>query len=189
MKLKRHTNGMSNQHRVRRAAISFSIGLWLLEESRLCRSILGIAKVVESNANQAKALLWTQLDSSRNDKAMLVNSSQEEGGEAGVWLRVRILNSLVFSLSTTVRGTRISLREAVHVFSARRRIIGSVSVKGTSCSNVSSADPEQLRCCLRLGPTRRGARHADRIGLRESADRAFANPPPYVCQRSSASPP
>src|SRR6185437_12379230 len=35
---------------------------------------------------------------------MPVNSSQEEGGELDVWLRVRILNSLVFSLRTTVRA-------------------------------------------------------------------------------------
>lgn len=70
-----------------------------------------------------KALLGTQLDTSCSDKAILVNSSQEEGGKAGVWLHVRILNSLVFSLRTTVRAIRTSLREAVQVFSARRRII------------------------------------------------------------------
>jgi len=45
-----------------------------------------------------------------------------------VWLRVRILNSLVFSLRTTVRATRNSLREALHVFFASLRIMGSVSV-------------------------------------------------------------
>jgi hypothetical protein len=33
-----------------------------------------------------------------------------------------------------------SLRDAVHTFSARRRIMGSISVKGTSCSKVSSAE-------------------------------------------------
>jgi hypothetical protein len=45
---------------------------------------------------------------------MLVNSSQEEGGVSGrVWLRVKILNSLVFNLRTTVRATRNSLRDAV----------------------------------------------------------------------------
>src|SRR5215468_690919 len=71
---------------------------------------------------------------------MLVNSSQEQGGEFGVWLRVRILNSLVFNLSTTVRAMRDSLREAAQTFSARRRIIGSVSDSGTSRSNVSSAE-------------------------------------------------
>jgi len=32
-----------------------------------------------------------------------------------VWLRVRNLNSLVFSFNTTVRATRDSLRDAVHV--------------------------------------------------------------------------
>ena len=49
----------------------------------------------------------------------------------GVWLRVRILNSLVFSLRTTVRAIRDSLREADQSFSARRRIIGSVSANST----------------------------------------------------------
>ena len=42
--------------------------------------------------------------------AMPVNSSQEAGGKGGVWLRVRVLKSLVFSLSTTVRAFRDSLR-------------------------------------------------------------------------------
>ena len=55
-------------------------------------------------------------------------------------LRVRIVNSLVFSLRTTVRAIRDSLREAAHSFSARRRIIASVSANGTSCSKVSSTD-------------------------------------------------
>jgi hypothetical protein len=32
--------------------------------------------------------------------------SQDSGGTPGVWLRVRMLNSLVFSLRTTVRATR-----------------------------------------------------------------------------------
>jgi len=57
-----------------------------------------------------------------------------------VRLRVRILNSLVFSLRTTVRAIRDSFREADQSFSARRRIMGSVSDSGTSCSNVSSTD-------------------------------------------------
>jgi len=38
-----------------------------------------------------------------------------------VWLRVRILNSLVLSFSTTVRAIRDSLRDAVHVCSASVR--------------------------------------------------------------------
>ena len=57
-----------------------------------------------------------------------------------LWLRVRILNSLVFSLRTTVRATRDSLREADRSFSARRRIIGSVFVNGTSRAKVSSTE-------------------------------------------------
>src|SRR6266566_3134196 len=51
-----------------------------------------------------------------------------------------MLKSLVFSLRTTVRGTRDSLREADQTFSVRLRIIGSVSDNGTSCSKVSSAE-------------------------------------------------
>jgi hypothetical protein len=46
---------------------------------------------------------------------MAVNSSQEAGGDEGVWLRVRILNSAVFNLKTTVRAIRLSLRDAVEV--------------------------------------------------------------------------
>ena len=57
-----------------------------------------------------------------------------------MWLRVRILNSLVLSFRTTVRAVRDSLREADHSFSARRRIIGSVSDSGTSRSKVSSTE-------------------------------------------------
>ena len=62
---------------------------------------------------------------------MLVNSSQEEGGEVGVWLRVRILKSLVLSLTTTVRAMRDSLRDAAQVCAASLRIIGSISVNST----------------------------------------------------------
>src|SRR5439155_19428202 len=51
-----------------------------------------------------------------------------------------ILKSLVFSLSTTVRGTRDSLREADQTFSVRLHIVGAVSDNGTSCSKVSSAE-------------------------------------------------
>ena len=79
-----------------------------------------------------------------------VSSSQEDGGVTGVWLRVRILNSLVFSLSTTVRAIRDSLRDAAHVCSASLRIIGSISVSKTSCSKVSSAD---MDCVGRSGTT------------------------------------
>lgn len=81
---------------------------------------------------------------------MLVNSSQEEGGDAAVWLRVMILNSAVFSLSTTVRAIRDSLRDAAQVCSASFRIIGSNSVKSTSRSNVSS---DEMDCVGRSGIT------------------------------------
>jgi hypothetical protein len=57
-----------------------------------------------------------------------------------VWLRVRILNSLVFSLRITVRAIRDSRRDANQSFSAGRRIIGSVSAKRTSLSKVSSTE-------------------------------------------------
>lgn len=35
--------------------------LWRGEKSRLGRCILGVAKVTQTNADQAKALLWTQV--------------------------------------------------------------------------------------------------------------------------------
>ena len=47
---------------------------------------------------------------------MPVSSSQEDGGAFGVRLRVRILNCAVLSLRTTVRGMRVSLREASQTF-------------------------------------------------------------------------
>jgi len=40
-----------------------------------------------------------------------------------VWLRVRILNSLVFSFSTTVRAIRDSLREAAHEEKNPRNVV------------------------------------------------------------------
>jgi len=43
---------------------------------------------------------------------MLASSSHEETGEMGVWLRVRMLNSAVFSFNTMVRAVLDSLREA-----------------------------------------------------------------------------
>ena len=45
---------------------------------------------------------------------------KKEVENAAVWLRVRILNSLVFSFSTTVRAIRDSLREAAHVCAASK---------------------------------------------------------------------
>ena len=65
-------------------------------------------------------------------------------------LRVRILNSLVFSLRTTVRAILASLRDADQSLSARRRIMGSVSAKKTSLSKVSSTD---IDCVGRSGTT------------------------------------
>ncbi len=63
---------------------------------------------------------------------MSASSPQEEGGLSCVKLRVRVLNSLVFSLSTTVRGSLDSLPNSDHSFSDNRRIIGSVSANTTS---------------------------------------------------------
>src|SRR6266436_8198309 len=53
-----------------------------------------------------------------SDRAIFVSSSQEQVENPAVWLRVRVLNSLVFSFSTTVRAIRDSLREAAHVCAA-----------------------------------------------------------------------
>ena len=77
---------------------------------------------------------------SSRDSATRVNSSQEAGGEGGVWLRVSTRNSAVFNFKMTVLAALDSFREASHAFSARRRIMGSVSASTTSCSKVSSAE-------------------------------------------------
>jgi hypothetical protein len=87
---------------------------------------------------------------SRSFTAISVSSSQEDGRELVVWLRVRILNSLVFGLSTTVRAIRDSLRDADQSFSVSRRIIGSVSDSRASCSKVSSTE---IDCVGRSGMT------------------------------------
>ena len=55
-------------------------------------------------------------------------------------LRVCMLNSFVFSFSTTVRAMRDSRRDASQTFSARRRMRSSVWDNGMSCSKVSSAE-------------------------------------------------
>src|SRR5881227_3575216 len=89
----------------------------------------GSRKLLRATPTRRKRCAGFRPTRSRSDSAMLVNSSQDEGGEAGVWLRVRILNSLVFNLSTTVRAIRDSLRDAAQVCSASLRIIGSNSVK------------------------------------------------------------
>src|ERR1700736_5101629 len=73
---------------------------------------------------------------------MSANSSQDDGGESGVWLRVRILNSFVFSLRTTVRAIRDSLREADQSFSASLR------------SRSKHEGESSASLCDRLGRTR-----------------------------------
>ena len=60
------------------------------------------------------------------ESAIAVSSSHDEGGRDGVWLRVRILNSAVFSFNTTVLAIRLSLRDAAQVSWASRRITGSL---------------------------------------------------------------
>jgi len=105
-------------------------------------ALSGSRKLLKPTPTKRKSCFEPRSTRSRSDKAMLVGSSQEEGRAYGVWLRVRILNSLVFSLGTTVRATRNSLRDVAQVSSARRRIIGSISASGTSCSKVSSTDTD-----------------------------------------------
>jgi hypothetical protein len=55
---------------------------------------------------------------------MPLNSSHDDSGTSGAQLRVRILNSLVFSFRITVWPVRDSLREAGQSFFTSRRIIG-----------------------------------------------------------------
>jgi hypothetical protein len=68
--------------------------------------ILVVVKVAKADADEAEALMRVEDDRFAQWQAIFVSSSQEEGGEPGVWLRVRILNSLVFSFSATVRAIR-----------------------------------------------------------------------------------
>jgi len=100
----------------------------------------GSQKLVSPTPMSRNSCAGSRPTRSRSDRAILVSSSHDEGGEYGVLLRVRMSNSLVLSFRTTVRPIRDSLRDAAQTFSARRRMNDSVSVKRTSCSNVSSAD-------------------------------------------------
>src|SRR5439155_13559155 len=102
-----------------------------------------------------------------------------------------MLKSLVFSLRTTVRGTRDSLREADQTFSVRLRIIGSVSDNGTSCSKVSSAEIDlgglfgtTWRC---RGTRHRDARHSGQTGHRASEAPGQEGCSPSLCQASQVS--
>ena len=70
-------------------------------------------------------------------RAVLVNSLWEDGGRSG--MRVRTLNSPIFSSNTTVRAIRESSRGAVQVLLVNLRIMGARSASNTtSCSKVSS---------------------------------------------------
>lgn len=100
----------------------------------------GSRKLLRPTPTRRKRCAGPRPMRSRSDSATVVNSSHEAGGTIGVWLRVSMLNSLVFSFSTTVRATRGSFREADQTFSASRRMSSSVSDNGMSRGNVSSAE-------------------------------------------------
>jgi len=77
-----------------------------------------------------------------------------------VWLRVRILNSLVFSFSTTVRAIRDSLREASrNYFKNTSHVILACPNQNLALSNssvpVTYTDPETGVCAW---PTTRNKR-------------------------------
>jgi|ERR1043165_3929433 hypothetical protein len=59
------------------------------KKAGLSRQISCFQKIAEPNTNQTVFLLCVKLTHSRSDKAMLVGSSQERGGDGGVWLRVK----------------------------------------------------------------------------------------------------
>jgi hypothetical protein len=86
------------------------------------------AEVAQAHSDEAKELFGGQTD------------ALAQGQDDDVWLRVRMANLRVLSLRTTVRAIREFLRDASQTFSARRRIIVSISARGTSRSNVSSAE-------------------------------------------------
>ena len=111
-----------------------------VEKIRLRSSVFGIPKVAQTDAHEPIKLLWTQAHSFSELKSDI--GQFLAGGRGRVWRMAagKNLELAVFSLRTTVRAIRDSFREADQSFSARRRIMGSVSDSGTSCSNVSSTD-------------------------------------------------
>ena len=88
------------------------------KQDRLRRFVSRFLKIAQADTHQAKTLLRTQIYFRLQHQSYVRQFLTVYGGEDGVWLRVRILNSLVLSLSTTVRAIRDSLREAAQTFSA-----------------------------------------------------------------------
>jgi hypothetical protein len=164
-----------------------------LEKVRLRRGVFGIPKVAKTDADQPIALLCTQIYSLALFQRHLGNSSQEEGGQRGVWLRVRTLNSPVFSFRTTERAVRDLYAKQTRA--CRLGVdMGSVSANGTSRSKVSSTDIDRVgRCGTTSLSSIPGAssckrNHSGRTGVRAMANPAFVNLPPSVLQAWQASP-
>jgi hypothetical protein len=129
-------------------------------------------KLLRPTPTRRKCWRGSSSTRSRSDSAMSVTSSHEVGGEGGVQLRVRMLNSLVFSLRTTVRAVRDSFRDAAQTLSASRRITDSVSQaahRAQTCLRrkwISWACWEQFHCDQCPEPARRDARRIGRSALR-----------------------
>jgi hypothetical protein len=83
--------------------------------------------------------------------AISANSSHEAGGWFGVRLRVGILNSLVLSLSTMVRGIRVSLREANQSFSASRRIAARLQLTARLLKRILNPIGRRTLWCILVG--------------------------------------
>jgi hypothetical protein len=101
-------------------------------------------EVARANTHEPKLLLWIKgnfVSQRQSDPRQLLARGRRRGWCLTSRKHVKLA---VFGFRTAVRAILDSLRKATNVFSARRRIIGSVSASNTSRSNVSSADIDQV---------------------------------------------
>jgi hypothetical protein len=89
----------------------------LIEASRL-RGGFEFVEIAQPDTNEAKTLPWTQVYSLPQHQSNVCQFLARNGRRCGCMARVKIVKLLVFSLSTTVRAIRDSLRETAAGLSA-----------------------------------------------------------------------
>jgi hypothetical protein len=153
--------------------------------------MLRLSEIVQPNAHEAKESVRAEISPSRSESAIAVSSSQDAGGTAGVWLRVCMLNSFVFSFRITVRAMRASVLEADQTFP---QVVGSglrflrAGCLARTCPRLKwilSACPESPACDRCHGRVRRGGFHSRQNELRALPARMPVNR--QLSERQSAS--
>jgi len=153
------------------------------------RGIIGIVKITQPNANQAKPAVVSQARTRSRSDSCIVSSLARRRRRTWRWLRVRILKSLVFNFSTTVRAIVVTparcrsmcarqVFESLAPFPASKynpvkRVLGRYGSRGlserTSLLSISRA-------------SRRAARQYRPIGLRVPPNPFAAGRGPFALQ-------